>query len=228
MVVGKGMIAKEFRSYTENDAVLIFGSGVSDSTNTDIREFEREMNLAKDTMALHPEKLFVYFSTCSIYDSSMQQSAYVQHKISMENFIQENHPHFIIFRLSNPIGYTNNTHTVVNYFIDHLVKQQPFEVWKNASRNIIDVDDVFLVCHEIIKEKLFINSIVNVANPQNYPVNYIIACIEAHFNIKGKQVQIDKGGGPVMQNNLDDLFAKLNIHFNEDYFPKLLKKYFPA
>lgn len=228
MVVGNGMIAKEFMSYSSIDGIIIFASGVSDSTNTDIHAFDREFKLISDTVNYNSDKLFVYFSTCSIYDSSMQHSPYVQHKIRMENYIRDQQPQYIIFRLSNPIGYTNNTHTVVNYFINSITRQQQFEIWKNASRNIIDIDDMFLICNEIIQEKLFINSIVNIGNPQNYTVVHIINCIENHFGITGNYVEIDKGGGPVINTGLDELYTKLNINFDKDYFPKLLQKYFPS
>jgi nucleoside-diphosphate-sugar epimerase len=157
----------------------------------------------------------------------MAQSPYVLHKIKMENFIMEHCPRFVIFRITNPIGHTNNTHTVVNYFIKNIIEQHEFEVWENAGRNIIDLDDMYLVCNEIIKQKMFTNSIVNIANPKNYSVLYIIYCIEKHFGITGNYRLADKGGGPVIDTGkADSLYAAFNIHFNEDYLPKLLRKYF--
>ncbi len=227
MVIGNGMIAKEFESYRNIDQIIIFASGVSDSTNTDVVAFERELNLITETIQNNKGKLFVYFSTCSIYDLSMLQSSYVRHKIKMEDFIITNCPQFIIFRITNPIGYTNNTHTVVNYFIKHIIEKHKFEVWEKASRNIIDIDDMYLVCNKILQQKLFTNSIINIANPKNYSVSYIISCIEIHFDVKGNYILVDKGGGPIIDTTkVDALFSTFNIHFNEDYFPKLLKKYF--
>jgi nucleoside-diphosphate-sugar epimerase len=227
MVIGNGMIAKEFESYRDIGEIIIFASGVSDSGNTDAAAFERELNLIIETIKNNKDKLFVYFSTCSIYDLSMLQSPYVRHKIKMENFIMEHCPQFIIFRITNPIGYTKNTHTVVNYFIKNIFEKHEFEVWENASRNIIDLDDMYLVCNAILQQKMFTNSIVNVANPKNYPVLYIIHCIEKHFDIKGNYSVVNKGGGPVIDTGtVDSLYAAFNIHFNEDYLPKLLQKYF--
>lgn len=227
MVIGNGMIAKEFKSYRDIDYIIIFASGVSDSTNTDTAAFERELKLITETIQNNEGKLFVYFSTCSIYDLSMSQSSYVRHKIKMEDFIMKNCPQFIIFRITNPIGHTNNTHTVVNYFINNILEKYQFEVWEKASRNIIDIDDMYLICDAILQQKLFTNSIVNIANPKNYVVSYIINCIEKHFDVSGNYSLVDKGGSPVIvTTKIDKLYSAFNIHFNEDYFPKLLKKYF--
>ena len=228
MVIGNGMIAKKFKSYLNQEAFTIFASGVSDSTNTDTDAFEREKKLVADTIKNNKGKLFVYFSTCSIYDHSMQESAYVQHKIKMENFIMKSDISFIIFRLTNPIGKTNNTHTLVNYFIKTITEKQKFAVWKNASRNIIDIDDLYLVCNEILQQKFFINSIVNIANPQNYAVGFIIEAIEKHFHIKGQYTLVDKGGGPIINTTaVESLFTKFNINFDNHYLSNLLQKYFP-
>jgi nucleoside-diphosphate-sugar epimerase len=222
------MIAKEFENYRDDDSIIIFASGVSDSTNTDSKAFERERQLIVETQNTHKEKLFVYFSTCSINDASMQESAYVQHKIKMEGLIMNNQTSFIIFRLTNPIGKTNNTHTVVNYFIKNITEKHEFFVWKNASRNLIDIDDLYLICNEILQQRLFKNSVVNIANPENYPVSYIIDNIEKHFSITGNYTLVDKGSGPVISTAaIEPLFRKFNINFDEDYLTRLLQKYFP-
>lgn len=228
MVIGNGMIAKEFKSYQYDDSVVIFASGVSDSTNTDDKEFEREKKLIVETQNANKEKLFVYFSTCSISDPSIQGSAYVNHKIKMEGLIMNNHSPFIIFRLSNPIGKTNNTNTVVNYFIKNIIEKHEFSVWKNATRNLIDIDDLYLICNEILQQRLFKNSIVNIANPENYPVRFIINNIEKHFSVYGSYTLIDKGGGPLINTSaIEPLYRKFNINFDEHYLSHLLKKYFP-
>ena len=227
MVIGNGMIAKAFESYRDKEGFIIFASGVSDSTSADTAAFEREIKLVYNTIINNSGKLFAYFSTCSIYDSSMQHSAYVHHKIKVENLIIKHCSPFIIFRLTNPIGNTRNTHTVVNYFINHIVENSKFIVWNNASRNIIDIDDMYLICNEILQEKLFINSIVNIANPQNYPVTFIVETIENYFNIRANYGLVDKGGSPVIDTTaVKPLFTKFNINFDEHYLHKLLQKYF--
>lgn len=222
------MIAKAFESYLDNDEIVIFASGVSDSSNVKPGAFLREINLLNKTIASQKGKLLVYFSTCSIYDPSMNNSAYVQHKLKVEELIEKHQSSFIIFRLSNPIGNTQNTHTIVNYFINSILNKKKIEVWKNASRNIIDMDHVYLACKEIIQSKQYVNSIINIANPKNYPVNFILETIENYFNTKGKYIIQDKGAGPLIDiANVQPIFTKFNINFDEHYLPVLLQKYFP-
>lgn len=228
MVYGKGMIATIFESYRNKEDYIIFASGVSDSTNTDNKVFDREMILIIETIKSNKDKIFVYFSTCSIYDPFIRHSPYVQHKIKMENLIMKHSSSFIIFRLTNPIGNTSNTHTVFNYFISHITQKKEFTVWKNASRNIIDIDEVYILCNEILEQKLFINTIINIASPVNYPVPFIVESIENYFNQKASYTLVNKAGVPVIDTTaIDPILTKYNITFDEHYLDKLLKKYFP-
>jgi len=228
MVVGNGMIANIFKSYQTSDSIVIFASGVSDSTHSPTDAFEREKKLLTKTINEQSDKLLVYFSTCSIYDHSMAHSAYVKHKKEMEELIIAQQPHYLVFRLSNPVGKTSNTHTVVNYFIKNILEKRPFEVWKYASRNIIDIDDMYMVCNEILLHHLFSNTIINIANPHNYPVSYIVETIEQHFKTDGNYTLTAKGDGPHIDiTQVEPLFRKFNINFDQDYLSKLFQKYFP-
>lgn len=229
MVIGTGMIATEFKSYQADDNYVIFASGVSDSTHAREDAFERESKLLNEIIEQHQDKVLVYFSTCSIYDISMKNSAYVNHKLKMEEMIILRHSSYLIFRLSNVVGKTNNQHTVVNFFIRNILAKQPFEVWQHASRNIIDIDDMYRACDEILQNKLYTNTILNIANPHNYNVLFIIETIETHFKAKGNQILVPKGSGPIIDTSIvDQIFRKFSINFGPDYFSKLLQKYFPA
>ena len=69
MIVGNGLIASLFYDVDRED-VIFFASGVSNSLETELSEFQREEDLIRETFTQNPDKLFAYFSTCSIYDSS--------------------------------------------------------------------------------------------------------------------------------------------------------------
>ena len=69
MIIGNGLIANVFGDYKENDNYVIFASGVSDSTNMDESAFKREEQLLNEITTLYKEKIIIYFSTCSIYDT---------------------------------------------------------------------------------------------------------------------------------------------------------------
>lgn len=229
MVVGNGMIAIRFSKYKEDGRFVIFASGVSNSTLNDPDSFEREMHLLKETIQSQPKAQLVYFSTCSIYDPAMKQSPYVLHKLAIEKMIQETHPNHIIFRVSNPIGKTDNRHTILNYFIDHIIKQEPFTVWKYATRNLIDIDDMFAICNFILQEQVYKNQVINIANPVNYSVLSIVHTIEHYFKIKANYTIIDKGSSPLIDTSaIEKILSRLNIEFDDNYLELLLQKYFPV
>lgn len=228
MVVGNGLIASQFYNYKKNDSIVIFASGVSNSGNTQAEEFEKEFDLLHFVHKNNQDKKLVYFSTCSITDGASQNSAYVKHKIEIENRIKQNVPLFTIFRLSNPIGKNNNPNTVFNFFVNHIISQTPFTVWKNAYRNILDIDDMYKICHYILSNNLFVNDIVEVANPSNYRVTRVINEIENYFEVLGRYNLIDKGSDlHIHTAAIAPIIKKLSINFDENYITRILTKYFP-
>ncbi|MEO6667846.1 MAG: NAD-dependent epimerase/dehydratase family protein [Ferruginibacter sp.] len=229
MVIGNGMIAKAFKSYESKDDFVIFASGVSDSVDPSSTAFEREKKLLTDTIHNSNGKTLVYFSTCSIYDQSMVDAHYVNHKRNMEALVTGMQSSYSIFRLSNPVGHTTNSTTLINFLVNHILERRHFNVWRNASRNIIDIDDMFTVTNEILQERLFPNAITNIANPQNYPIPFIVERIEGHFGIKADYTFISKGDSPQIDvSAIEPLFKKFNINFGENYLSQLLQKYFPG
>ncbi len=222
------MIAKRFSDYAEDSRFLIFASGVSNSTLNDENAFKREADLLYNAIKNHPQKNLVYFSTCSIYDPSMKKSPYVLHKLEMENLIRSYGINYTIFRVSNPIGKTENPNTVLNYFVNHILQKKEFTIWKYASRNLIDLDDIYLICNYILSNNLFKNHKVNIANPVNYPVTHIVQAIEKHFGIEGNYQLADKGNSPLINTSvIQPILSKLKINFNNSYLSCLLQKYFP-
>jgi nucleoside-diphosphate-sugar epimerase len=227
MVLGNGLVANGFKKYEHNDRFLIFASGVSNSANLEDAEFTRERELLERSIRQNKDKIFVYFGTCSVYDHLLNQSLYVKHKLAMEKLVQDNHDHYHIFRISNLAGHTNNTHTVLNFFVQHIVSGEFFYLWRNASRNIIDIDDAYLICNEILQKDLFRNEIVNIANSSNYPVTQIVESIEERLGKKGHYELIDKGSNPEIDTEtIHSLISELGIYFDSTYLCRTIKKYF--
>ena len=115
MVIGKGMMARAFSLYRSNNNVVVFASGVSNSRESSRKAFFRERNLLRECIATNGNKIIVYFSTWSIYDRMLKETPYVQHKIKMEKIIQRHAGTYLILRLPQVVGKTNNR-TLINYF----------------------------------------------------------------------------------------------------------------
>lgn len=227
MIVGSGMIANRFICYKNDEEKIIFASGVSNSKDTIEQNFLREFKLLDKTIRDNPRKTLVYFSTCSVEDEDLQNARYVIHKKSIEKFIKDNSNAYYLFRISNLAGVSNNPYTLLNYFIFNILQNNSLTVWKNAFRNILGIDDMYLIADDILRQKKFLNTTINIANPENYSVPFIITLIEEHLHKKAICNEIKKGDNYHIDiSSIEPIIEKLNIPFNDDYLASLLKKYY--
>lgn len=228
MVIGNGLIANAFMQFREDDRYLFFCSGVSNSLCRDLAAFEREKNMLQEHIRLNPGKTLVYFSTTSIYDPSLSGSMYVLHKQAMEQLIAAECSSWYIFRLSNVVGKSSNKFTVLNFFYNAIAESQPFDLWRNSTRNLIDVDDVTLIVKEILQNDMLQCSIINIANSYSYEAPYIVMHLEQHLGKKANYNIIDKGMGFITPiPDISSLLNGLNINFGDNYLDQLLEKYYP-
>lgn len=227
MVIGNGLVAQRFSQYISDDSFLVFASGVSNSKTKNSDAYIREFDLLKDSIKKNESKILIYFSTCSIYDPYEKDAQYVQHKLQLEAYIKGHVKQFYIFRVSNLVGSSTNPNTVFNFFFNHIKNGVNFDLWVNACRNIIDIDDAYFIIDYIIKQCLFQNQVVNIANPANYSVSTIISAIEAFLNIKSNYIVIKKGiCFDVDTTSIQPILQKLSIVFDTDYLKKQLNKYY--
>jgi nucleoside-diphosphate-sugar epimerase len=227
MVIGKGLIGQKFESYKNNEEIIIFASGVSNSKNTEIHDYEREINLLKKTIEGNSNKTLVYFSTCSVYDESENKSNYVIHKKEIEDYIKKNQKNYYIFRVSNLVGITKNKNTVLNYFFDQIKNGRHFQLWENAIRNLIDIDDMKLIVDSVIKEGILKNKIINIANPISNSAKDIVKTVEDITMLKAQFSSIEKGVNfKIDISEILPTIKKLNINFGENYLKQLVQKYY--
>jgi nucleoside-diphosphate-sugar epimerase len=226
MIIGNGMIANRFASYKDDDTI-IFASGVSNSKETNEEHFLREVQLLNQTIKEYPEKTLVYFSTCSVADPDLASAPYVIHKKNTEEFIKKNVAKYYLFRISNLAGTSNNPYTLLNYFIFNILKNHPLTVWKKAFRNIIGINDMYKLIDYFLQENQNVNSTINIANPENYPVPYIVKTIEEHLNKRAISTEVDRGDDyKIDVSAIEPLFSKLAIQFGDTYLADLLKLYY--
>jgi len=227
MVIGNGMIAKRFYPYEKNPDIIIFASGVSNSKNKNIAEFNRELDLLEKTIAAHPDKILVYFSTCSIEDPGESKAPYTLHKKQLEEVIQKKIKRHYIFRVSNIAGNATNPNTVLNFFYHHIMNQINFDLWVNAYRNIIDMDDVFVIIDSILKSGNLANQVINVANPESYKVTDIVASLEEVTGLTANAIPIEKGFYfPIDISLILPIIEELKIKFDHSYLLNLVRKYY--
>lgn len=225
MIVGNGLIASLFKKHDRDD-VVFFASGVSNSSETDPEQFKREENLVRKILSENPEKLFIYFSTCSIYDSSKTNSAYVLHKLHLEELVKTSVEKYLILRVSNAVGKGGNPNLLMNYLVRSAENNQTINVHTKATRNLIDAEDVEKITLQLIDNKNF-NQIINVAYPQNYSIIEILEILERHYRKKLDINLIKAGSG--YEINIPDVefyFRKHGLENKETYLCNILEKYY--
>lgn len=222
MIIGKGLIATQFLQHDRDD-VVYFASGVSNSSETDKNQFLREENLVRETLNKYPKQLFIYFSTCSIYDSSKYNSLYVLHKLHMEELIKENAENYLILRVSNAVGEGGNPNLLMNYLARQIKSNATITIHNNATRNLVDVEDVRDITLQYIASNNW-NKIVNVAYIENFFIPEIIQSFEENLNLKTNIISEDKGEHYSI--DVHELDYDFTIQDKYEYLANLIKKYY--
>lgn len=225
MIIGNGFIASLFKN-NDNENIIFFASGVSNSLEKDKKAFRREEKLLRETIKENINKLVVYFSTCSIYDSSKNKSAYVLHKIRMESIVKEIAPNYLVLRVSNAIGKGGNSNLLLNYLIGNIRKNTAINLHTKASRNLINVEDLKAITLQLLANK-YKNNIINVASPHNYTMYEIISNIEKTTGIKATINPIEIGNKyTIAIPEVKNYFIQKNKTDKMNYLICLLKKYY--
>ena len=197
MIIGNGLIGSTLRRlFKEHEDLLIFTSGVSNSKEKREEEYEREINLLKQSIKDHKNKKLIYFSSCSI--TKDVDCRYSRHKKYIEEYIQNNTVNYLILRLPNIIGKSVNKNQLVNYFYNCLVNQEKIRINTDCIRHLIDVEDL----PKIIKVLKNINrTIINVAFNNGVTVDQIVLLLEDSTGIKFKDIEFAQEGNDYVIDN---------------------------
>lgn len=225
MIVGRGLIGSLFVNDDRED-IIFFASGVSNSLEERSEEFIREENLIRTTIKENQEKIFIYFSTCSVYDSSKTGSDYVLHKLKMEQLVKNSCDRYLVLRVSNAVGKGGNPNLLMNYLIRSIKNKETINVHTKATRNLIDADDIKNITFKLLDEKV-LNKIVNVAYVQNYAIIEILEVIERFYDTKLDLNLIKSGSGyDINVPDVEEYFVKNNLTNKDSYLCNILQKYY--
>ena len=225
MIIGNGLIANAFKPYFEKEPnFIIYASGVSNSQGHCKKAFLREREMLIN--ALSAEKFLIYFSTCSIDDPELQDSLYVNHKLAMEELVCQSRD-YMIFRLPQVVGKTPNRDTLTNYLFDKIVSGGRFQVWQNAMRNLIDIEDVALIVAELIRNAKICRTVINVACPYCISVVDLVAIFESVVGKKANYEVVDAGGTYAIDTSIvAEAALELGVDFYDSYISRLIRKYY--
>jgi UDP-2-acetamido-2,6-beta-L-arabino-hexul-4-ose reductase len=219
MVIGNGLLARKFQGI---DNVIVFASGVSDSSETDQKEFEREKKLLLKVIESNACVPLVYFSSVSILT---QSSPYILHKKEMEQIIQGLGINYWIFRLPQIVGFGGCKKNLINFILDKIMSGDEIQIY-DTKRSILDVDDARSIVEYII-QNFEPNKILNVGGVQALKVHDIVDILESLTGNKPIVNKIKKeclDQSTVNSKEVEQAIIFLGIK-TEFYIKKTLAKY---
>ena len=230
MIVGSGLIANSLKnSLCDTDKILIFASGVSNSAETSSVAFQRERLLLQSSVEMSNSKkmLFIYFSSCALVDEQQLKIPYYQHKHQMEQLIKTTADNFIIFRLPQLIGKSDNKNTLINYLVDKINRGETFQLWDGATRYLIEIKDLKVLLESFIFDKNLWNKTSDIANSYRYSIEEIVLMISSYLNKSANYTVLQKKDSYVLTlDNFLDLCKNKNINiiFGKNYLNQKLKE----
>jgi len=227
MIIRHGVIARSFADFPLRDGLLLFAGSVNNSAEKNEEIIQMEEASVADALLRYPEVPFLYFSSCSIADTSVIHTPYVKHKIRMERMVQNAARHFFIFRLPQIIGCSNTKSSLVNYLVDAISTHKTFELWRNANKNIIDIADVCAIVGEVLNRNTLKNKVINMASTRHVSMLELVNDIENVIGCRSKYVVVDRGTNTDIDvSDIRPVIDSLDINFDDNYIKRLVMKYF--
>jgi glycosyltransferase involved in cell wall biosynthesis len=227
MVIGSGAIAQRFIDYSLQSKYLLFVGNANDAAITNEVIYNNEERDVFDALQKFPAALFVYFSSCSILDRSVAHTPYVQHKIRMENLIRNSGRSFLILRLPQLLALSDTDSSLISYLVSSIANQKHFELWKNAKKNVIDIDDVHAIVGALLDNRKYTNKIINIASPQQISASDLVHHIENFLGVKANYSHVEKGSAfDIEISEIKPIIRDLSLDFDGKYIESSLRKYF--
>ena len=140
----------------------------------------------------------------------------------MEEIIKQSTNKYLILRISNAVGKGGNPNLLMNYLYNQIINEKDLIVHENATRNLIDVEDVKNITLKYIHLNS-INKIINVAYKENFYIPEIIESFEELLGKKSIKLYINKGENYSI--DIHELDYNFTLDKNE-YLKELIKKYY--
>lgn len=228
MIIGSGFVANAFACHNGSLAnSCLYAAGVSNSLCRDRSEFIRDKERLFEALCeVDPSKLFVYFSTCSIDDPSQSDNSYVIHKAALEERVREREHHLVV-RVPQLAGFSANPNTILNFLYARISRSEPFELWRFASRNIIDVADVVQIVLHLVLEQGACDETINVAGSANSTMFEIVHVLEQVTKQRALYTLVDRGADwSIDTSRIADAVRACGIRFDDHYLVRTIEKYY--
>ena len=230
-IIGSGFIAKNFLKidkFIKKSNYLIYCAGISNSKIFSKFELKRELKTFNKFTERNYKRKLIYISTADIKNNLKKKDLYIKNKILIEKIIKKKFKEYIIIRLPQIIGYSNNKNTLINYFYNNIKKNKKIIINVGVKRNILDIEDVTKVLKLILSDNNSYNRVVTLSNKYSVNPIEIVNIFEKKLNKKAKItfVKTNKQKWLIKNTNSLKLFNKAKVRFDKDYLLKKINKYY--
>ncbi len=235
-IIGGGMIANGLRPYAaEGEGAVAFAAGVSDSTLTEGREYEREYQMLCRVLreCRERDETLVYFSSGgTVYgrcnderreDTPLRpETMYARHKVFCESVITSSGVKYLIARLPTVVGQTKSQRQLLPVLIQQ-ARAGHVTLFQEAERDLIGIADVARIVTALLK-KLEKPEIINIASGVSVPVRDIFDEIRKDLDVEPAITMVS--GGDKQRFNIDRLRAYCpDVAFPHDYYRSVIQRY---
>lgn len=219
MVVGSGLIANKFKGI-EN--ALVFASGISNSSENDPREFEREKELLTSVVQFKTKAPIIYFSSISVLT---QVTPYTAHKREMESFVRGFGIDYFIFRLPQLVGNGGSPKNLINFMVEKIKAGEQIQIY-NTRRSLLDVDDARQIVEYVI-QNFTPNKTLNVGGVQPLSILEIVDILQSLLKVNTTIIKNDDNIPDQYVINSEEVEEAIRvIGISHDlYTKKILAKY---
>ncbi len=168
---------------------------------------------------------FVYFSSCALSAEDYLKNEYYQHKQNMETLVKENSDNYYIFRVPQLFGDLILHKTIINFIYKSIEHNHRFNVYSEAYRYVIEIDDVKTIVQSYIKHADDCIT-VDLANSYRYKVIDIVKIFEKLMNKKAIYETIIKEDHYLLDlSSITSFIEEYNIEidFSKDYLENKLR-----
>jgi len=241
-IIGNGMVARAFTPYHHNNAlddVVIFASGVSDSSTTDDAEYRREQTLLYATLqqcAVADQRLVYFSSGGAIYGPTdhprdertptYPTTRYGQQQLLCEGVIVNSGVRYLIVRLPNLVGPSQHHAQLIPALVNHALSGEA-TLFTNATRDLLDVDDCARLVVALLRN-VPTDEIVTVASGVSCPIQAIFTIICDVLTVQPQVTHISKGDQQRFDISKMRGFLKERVQFDDTYPKQLIHKYLPS
>lgn len=225
MLVGEGLLFNRLIEYSLNPHVVV----IADSLNSQSTPFEiqREKESLQTVLKEHSDKRVVYVSSTRVCDPLDQDHPYVIHRKKAEASVAKC-PSYLIVRLPQVLGSSTEKDTLFDHFIQKILNNEKLELYSEAFRYFIDVDDVFFALHEILKDNAITNATVSLAHPAKIRIPEVIPLIEKFLSKKANVAPLPHPSGNYAIEPTLMTLPSLPYHLLDKgtYIEQILKKHY--